>query len=85
MDIPILSTHPTELILAMTTEHATRERLDPDQHIGWDGTNLHPPLFSMLFEHLGHPRVLALIHWAVPASSLAFFCHRKTQWQGTGR
>lgn len=39
----------------------------------------------MLFAHLGHSRVFALIHWAVPASSLVFFCHRATQWQSTGR
>lgn len=48
-------------------------------------TDLHPPLFSILFEHFGHSRVLALIHWAVPASSLAFFSHKLTQWQSTGR
>ena len=64
-------------------------RLDKNQiqtsALGWKDTNLHPPLFSMLLEHLGHSRVLALIHWAVPASSLAFFCQRKTQWQSTGR
>lgn len=79
MNVPILPTHPTELILAVTAEHATGGDIRSTSIPSDNDTNLHPPLFSMLFEHLGHSRVLALIHCAVPASSLVFFCHMLTQ------
>jgi len=63
MDIPTLPTHPTKLILAVTTKHAAGKNI---RRCGCtlDGgdTDLHPPLFSMLFKHFGHSRVLALIH-----------------------
>ena len=80
MDIPTLPTHPTKLILAVTTKHAAGKNIRRrGGTLGGDDTNLHPPLFSILLKHFGHSRVLALIHWAVPASSLVFFCHKATQ------
>lgn len=53
MNIPVLPTHPTELILAVTTEHATWEASDPDQHTEWEQYRLASTAFLDAVRALG--------------------------------
>ena len=65
MGIPITQAQPTELELTMSAENPAVWQFvssGKPEILYKERTHLHPPFFSMLFLHLGHERVFALIH-----------------------